>query len=68
MIILLSILFIQVSADQNNLEEGINFYQEGLYPEAVKLLREAINNDPLSYDAHYYLGLTYYKIKLNNDH
>ena len=64
----LFVLFNQVLAQSSSLQMGIDFYEKGLCENAVKVLREVISKYPIPpYDAYYYLGLCYYKLKLYNE-
>lgn len=62
----LSICFIipQLSAAESaSLEQGINYYKQENFDEALPLLQKARKEDPASSLAAYYLGITYKKLQ-----
>lgn len=63
--ILLAILVTFISFAQNNktLEEGIKFYRQENYDEALNVFKKARDEDPNSSLAAYYLGLTYKQLQ-----
>lgn len=49
----------QRSGDQGPLQMGMNFYNDGNYPEAVKYLEEALKNNYGNLSVQCYLGISY---------
>lgn len=41
---------------------AVLYYRQGKFPEGIELLKRAVKRDPSYEDAHYYLGLSYFKV------
>jgi tetratricopeptide (TPR) repeat protein len=54
------------TAYQQFFRQGKNYYDGGLYKEAVPLFLKALNIDDTDWQLHYYLGETYQKLEIYN--
>jgi len=54
-------------AAQKHVDRGVKYLDRGKYEKARKEFSIAIELDPQNYEAHYYLGLTYYRWRKYDD-
>jgi len=54
------------TAYQQFFQQGRNYYDGGLYPEAIPLFLKALDIDDTDWELHYYLGKTYQELKMYN--
>ncbi len=47
--------------DSSHLSQGLKYFNDGKYEDAVTEFSKVITNDPANKEAHYYLGLTFLK-------